>query len=144
MVYTPPHRSKQDGAVMSWLSLRYNFIQQSLHSGSTQVQICSRCVGDLQQGGSLTMVPAGNKAKCLRPVNHNTKRIRHHHRFRFTVGVQGATYHVLGFINQGKTATSFLCSDFVTTTLDCIKFKGQSFKRFDSILKLDVLYFFKV
>ena len=25
------------------------------------------------------MVPAGNKAKCLLSVNHNTKRIHHHH-----------------------------------------------------------------
>ena len=28
---------------------------------------------------SLTMVPAGNKAKCLSSVNHTTKTIHHHH-----------------------------------------------------------------
>ena len=31
--------------------------------------------------GSLIMVPAGNKAKCLSLVNHTTKTIHHHHQW---------------------------------------------------------------
>ena len=39
---------------------------------------CSRRVGDSRWWGSLTVVPAGNKAKRLSPVNHTTKTIHHH------------------------------------------------------------------
>ena len=42
---------------------------------------CSRRVGDSRWWGSLTMVPAGNKAKRFLSVNHNTKTIHHHHIF---------------------------------------------------------------
>ena len=40
---------------------------------------CSRRVGDSRWWGSLTVVPAGNKAKRLSSVNHTTKAIHHHH-----------------------------------------------------------------
>ena len=40
---------------------------------------CSRRVGDSRWWGSLTVVPAGNKAKRLSSVNHTTKTIHHHH-----------------------------------------------------------------
>ena len=36
-------------------------------------------VGDSRWWGSLTVVPAGNKSKCLSSVNHTTKRIHHYH-----------------------------------------------------------------
>ena len=39
----------------------------------------SRRVGDSRWWGSLTMVPAGNKAKRLSSVNHTTKTIHHHY-----------------------------------------------------------------
>ena len=66
------------GAVVYWLSLLHNFIQQSLNwdSGS---QTCTRHVGYLRLLGSLTMVPGGNKTKRLLSVNHTTKTIHHHH-----------------------------------------------------------------
>ena len=38
-----------------------------------------RCAGDSRWWGSLTMVLAVNKSKCLSPVNHTTKTIHHHH-----------------------------------------------------------------
>ena len=38
---------------------------------------CSRRVGNSRWWGSLTMVPAGNKAKRLSSVNHTTKTIHH-------------------------------------------------------------------
>ena len=38
---------------------------------------CSRRVGDWWWWGSLAMVPAWNKAKCLLPANHTTKIIHH-------------------------------------------------------------------
>ena len=40
---------------------------------------CSQRVGDSQWWGSLTMIPAGNKAKRFPPVNRTTKAIHHHH-----------------------------------------------------------------
>ena len=70
------------GTVVWWLSLLHNFIQLSLNSGSAQVQTL-QCVGDSRWWGSLTMVPAGNKAKHLSSVNHTTKTIHHHHHRRF-------------------------------------------------------------
>ena len=39
---------------------------------------CLWRVGDSKCRGSLTRVPAGNKAECLSSVNHNTKAIHHH------------------------------------------------------------------
>ena len=53
------HNCVWGGAVVQWLSLLHNFIQQSLNSGSAQVQIllvaCRR----------VSIVPAWNKAKRL-------------------------------------------------------------------------------
>ena len=51
--------------IIRLLSLLYNLIQQSLNSGSMQVQILLTVVGDLRWWGSLTMVQARNKAKHL-------------------------------------------------------------------------------
>ena len=64
---------------MKWLSLLHNFIQLSLNSGFAQVQTRSRRVGDSRWWWSLTMAPAGNKAKRLSSANHTTKTIHHHH-----------------------------------------------------------------
>ena len=62
-----------------WYSGYHNFIQLRLNSGSAQVKHCLHCVGDSREWGSLTMVPAGNKAKCLLSVNRTTKANYHHH-----------------------------------------------------------------
>ena len=43
---------------------------------------CSRRVGGSWWWGSLTMVPAGNKANHFLSVNHTTKTIHHHHHSR--------------------------------------------------------------
>ena len=48
---------------------------QALHS----FKPCLQHVRDLWWWGSLTVVPAGNKAKRLSSVNHTTKTIHHHH-----------------------------------------------------------------
>ena len=55
-----------------------------LHSTKPKLRFCAgsnlvRHVGDSQWWGSLRMVPAGNKVKCLLSVNHTTKTIHHHH-----------------------------------------------------------------
>ena len=55
-----------------------------LHSTKPKLRFCVgsnlvRHVGDSQWWGSLRMVPAGNKVKCLLSVNHTTKTIHHHH-----------------------------------------------------------------
>ena len=39
---------------------------------------CLWSIRDLRWWGSLTMVPAGNKVKCLSLFNHTTKTIHHH------------------------------------------------------------------
>ena len=61
----------------------YHYCTTSFNKAWTQVvrkfKSCSRRVGDLRWWGSLTMVPAANKAKRLSSVNHTTKTIHHHH-----------------------------------------------------------------
>ena len=61
-----------------------DFVDHEFNKAWTQVlrriKSCSWRVGDSRWWRSLTMVPAGNKAKCLSSVNHTTKIIhRHHH-----------------------------------------------------------------
>ena len=61
----------------------YHYCTTSFNWAWTQVlhrlKPCSRRVGDSRWWGSLTMVPAGNKAKHLSSINHTTKTIHHHH-----------------------------------------------------------------
>ena len=61
----------------------YHYCITSFNKAWTQVlcrfKSCSRHVGDSRWWGSLTMVPTGNKAKCLSSVNHTTKTIHQHH-----------------------------------------------------------------
>ena len=68
--------------VAPWCS-GYHYCPTSFNETWTQVlrrfKSCSRCVGDSWWWGSLTRVPAGNKAKHLSSVNHTTKAIHHHH-----------------------------------------------------------------
>ena len=70
--------------VAPWCS-GYHYCTTSFNYTWTQVlrrfKSCSRRVGDLWWWGSLTMVPAGNKAKCLSLVNHTSKTIYHHQGF---------------------------------------------------------------
>ena len=54
---------------------------------------CSPSVGDSRWRGSLTMVPAGNKAKRLSSVNHTTKTIHHHHHHHHTVQIFTSNSH---------------------------------------------------
>ena len=67
---------------MPWRS-GYHYCTTSFSKTWTQVlrrfKSCSWRVGDSRWWGSLTMVPAGNKAKRLSLVNHTTKTIHHHH-----------------------------------------------------------------
>ena len=59
----------------------YHYCMTSFNMVSTQAlrrfKSCSRHVGDSVWWGSLTMVPAGDKAKHLSSVNHTTKTINH-------------------------------------------------------------------
>ena len=61
----------------------YHYYTISFHKAWTQVlhkfKSCSRRVRDLRWCGSLTMVPARNKAKHLSSVSHTTETIYHHH-----------------------------------------------------------------
>ena len=60
-------------------SIGYHYCTTSFNKVRTQVlrrfKSCSRRFGDSRWWGSLTKVPAGNKAKRLSSVNHNTKTI---------------------------------------------------------------------
>ena len=62
--------------LLQWLSLLNNFIRQNLNS-KCRPKSCLQRVGDSGWWGSLTMVLAGNKAKCLLLVNHTTKILYH-------------------------------------------------------------------
>ena len=57
----------------------YHYCTTSLNKAWTQVlrrfKSCLWHVGGLWWWGSLTMVPAGSKAKCLSSINHTTKTI---------------------------------------------------------------------
>ena len=68
--------------VAPWCS-GYHYCTTSFNKAWTLVlrklKSCSRHVGDSRWWGSMTMVPAGNKAKHLSSVNHTTKTIHHHH-----------------------------------------------------------------
>ena len=46
---------------------------------STKPEPCLLCIRNLWWWGSLTVVPAADKAKCLSSVNHTTKTIHLHH-----------------------------------------------------------------
>ena len=97
---TPIHeqdRGGQDdcppaGVVFLCISLFFFFLCSGYHYCTTSTSFnkawtqvlhrfksCSRHVGDSRWWGSLTMVPAGNKAKRLSSVNHTTRTIHHHH-----------------------------------------------------------------
>ena len=68
--------------MVPWCS-GYHYCTTSINKAWTQVLRrfipCSRRVGDSRWWGSLTVVPAVNKAKPLSSVNHTTKTIHHHH-----------------------------------------------------------------
>ena len=68
--------------VAPWRS-GYHYCKTSFIKARTQAlrrfKPCSWRVGDSRWWGSLTMVPAGNKAKRLSSVNHTTKTIHYHH-----------------------------------------------------------------
>ena len=67
----------------------YHYCTTSFNKAWTQVlrrfKPCSRHVGDSRWWGSLTVVPAGNKAKRLSSVNHTTTTIHHHHHYHLLV-----------------------------------------------------------
>ena len=69
--------------IMALLFSGYHYCITSFKKVWTQVlrrfRSCSRHVGDSRCWGSLTMVPAGNKAKRYSSVNHTTKTIHHLH-----------------------------------------------------------------
>ena len=68
--------------VAPWCS-GYHYCTTSFNKAWTQVlrrfKPCSRRVGDSRWWGSLTMVPAGNKANRLSSVNHTTETIHYLH-----------------------------------------------------------------
>ena len=67
--------------VVPWYSA-YHYCTSSFNNVWTQAlrrfKSCLGRVGDSRWWGSLTMVPTGNKAKCLSSVNHTTETIHHH------------------------------------------------------------------
>ena len=75
---------------------------------------CSRGVGNSRWWGSLTMVPAENKAKCLSSVNHTTKTI-HHYRKSFFLWKFGSGIKGLLFLTD---VTSLMSLCFLTFSTD--------------------------
>ena len=64
--------------VLLWLSLLHNFIQTN-----SEFRFWAWSNWRFKTWGSLTTVPAGNKAKRLSLVNHTTKAVHHHHHQSF-------------------------------------------------------------
>ena len=85
--------------VVYWLWLMHNFTQQSWTQVLRRFKFYSRRVGDLRWWRTLTMVPAGNKVKCLSSVNHATKTIHHHHPI-LTIDVK--TFHIHWSLRAGE------------------------------------------
>ena len=57
-----------------------------LHSTKSKFWFCAGSnqasdMSEIRDGEDLTMVPTGNKAKCLPSDKHTTKTIHHHHQF---------------------------------------------------------------
>ena len=65
----------------------YHYCTTSLTKPELRFCAGSQRVRDSPWWGSLTMAPAGNKAKCLLPVNHMTKTIHHHHHLHHNCSV---------------------------------------------------------
>ena len=69
--------------VFSFCGNCYHYYTTSLNEAWTKAlrrfKSYLRCAGDLSWWGSLTMVLAVDKSKCILPVNHTTKTIHHHH-----------------------------------------------------------------
>ena len=60
-------------------SVLHNLLIKAWTQVLRRFKFCSRFVGDSRWWGSLTMVPAGKKAKFLSSVKHTTKTIHYHH-----------------------------------------------------------------
>ena len=89
-----------------------------LHSIKPELRFCAgsnpaRRVGDSRWWGSLTMAPAGNKAKRLSSVNHTTRTIHHHHH---------QCWYVVTFL---KKTSAFVFRRFFD--LDCFYFCVYAF-----------------
>ena len=69
--------------VFSFCGNCYHYYTTSLNEAWTKAlrrfKYYLRRAGDLSWWGSLTMVLAVDKSKCILPVNHTTKTIHHHH-----------------------------------------------------------------
>ena len=91
--------SIQFNSLSPWCS-GYHYCTTSFNKDWTQVlhsfKSCSRSVGDSRWWRSLTMAPAGNKAKRLSSVNHTTKSIHHHISFAGYSIKQNNTVEYLG------------------------------------------------
>ena len=87
--------------VALWCSGNH-YCTTSFNKAWTQVlrrfKSCLRRVGDSRWWGSLTMVPAGNKAKRLSLVNHTTKTIHHS-----SSSSSSSVAHVLGICASNCT-----------------------------------------
>ena len=83
LIFNPHHVTYVIWNVVALWCSGYDYCRTPFNKAWTQVlrrfKSCLQRVGDSRWWGSLTMVPAGNKAKRLLSVNHITKTIHHHH-----------------------------------------------------------------
>ena len=89
----------------------YHYCTTSFNKAWTQVlckfEFCLRHVRDSQWWGSLTRVPAGNKAKRLSLVNHTTKTNHHHHlHYQLKKEYAFAVHFLYRFIKSWKSASN--------------------------------------
>ena len=88
----------------------YHYCATSFNKAWTQVlrmfKFCSWHVGDSQWWGSMTMVPAGNKAKRLSLVNHTLKTIYHLHHHHYQSGWVPKPSHAPDFFRLDSEGNS--------------------------------------
>ena len=111
----PTCNSQGKLCIFPWCS-GYHYCTTSFNKAWTKVlcrfQFSTWRFRDLQWWGSLIMVLAGNKAKCLFSVNHITKTIHHHHHHHHHHhGPQTPSHQILDFL-KCSTNTYITCCAF--------------------------------
>ena len=107
------------------MSLLVVITTAQLHSTKPELRFCAgskpaRGVSEIRDGEDLTMVPAGNKAKCLSLVNHTTKTI---HQF-----IMQMPFPKLFLpINSNHSDSIMLSWSYSTNVVFLVKFSDQLF-----------------
>ena len=93
--------ASRSGAVVQWLSLLHNFIQQSLNSGSAQVEILLAVCWRFAMVRSSDNGPGWNN-HITKTIHHHHHHHHHHNRFEMSQILQKSLNSTFLFIQQSK------------------------------------------